>query len=302
MPSLKQSRWRRFLAGLLLALAGAAGVFTLAWALPAFGTIDGNPADWSDATCFTDPGGVDDERSPHRADITEFCVHSDASYLYLLMAWDDTGFSGGTASTAGVRFDLNGDGVYDRFILATLDTEPISGLAYSIGSCDGTGACNNANDICSSDGSGGGACTGAAGAANGNWDDPYDPTPGHGAGGICSGTNCRTQDAFVELAVPWNLFNMPGLGTPFIFGNFGSYPSGPAQGAKDDTGANGIACQPDGTCFVSTPTAITLASFSASPAAGFAENPRLVIGLVGLGLVLAALSGAALSRRGRLRR
>ena len=255
------------------------------WALPTGGTIDGNPGDWSDATCIVDDGGVDDEASPTRADITEFCAHVDSSYIYVLMAWDHTGFTGGNASTAGTRLDITGDGAFDFIILGSLQSDPPTISSYSVGSCPG-GACTNADDICSSTGGGGGLCTGALSGVGVTWDDPFDPTPGHGGGNVCGGANCTTQDAFLELAIPWSLLSLPGPPNPHVFGDFGSYPSGPAQAPKDTVNSNnnGIICLPDGTCYSSTPTAITVNMLEAS-----SFNEFIFVG-IGLGVAILAIA------------
>ncbi len=227
-------------------------------AKPTFSSIDGLAADWSDTTCMVDGGGVDDEAAPVRADINQFCAHVDATYFYVAMAWDNTAFTGGNTSTAGARLDIDGDGLFDFMALGTLAGNPVSIQKYSIGSCPG-GSCTNADDVCASDGSGGGPCTGALAAVSTAWDDPFDPTPGHGGGSPCGGTGCTTSDAFIELAVPWSVLGLSGPPNPHVFGDFGSYPSGPAQAPKDDiAGGNGISCTPAGFCWVSTPTAILL--------------------------------------------
>lgn len=243
---------------LIIALLLVTGI---AWALPGPLTIDGDPSDWSDATCLVDEGGVDDESSPTRADITEFCAHVDATYMYVAMAWDHSAFQ--NASTAGTRLDVDGDGLFDYIVLATLNGSPVL-EAYSIGSCDATGACGNSDDVCSSTGGGGGFCTGALAETSAQWVDPFGPTGR--SGGVCGGTNCTSVDAFVELAVPWSLLALGGPPNPHIFGDYGSYPSGPAQAPKDDVAnGNGISCTPAGECYVSTPTAVTLGDLSAAP-------------------------------------
>ena len=281
---------RLFILSLLtMALLLTAGI---AWALPLPTTIDGDPADWDDAVCLVDEGGVDDESSPTTADITEFCAHVDDDYIYVSMAWDHTAFTGGNASTAGARLDVDADGLFDFNILATLGGTPAVIQGYSIGSCDAAGACGNADDVCSSTGGGGGPCTGALAAVSALWVDPFGPTGR--AANVCNGADCLSNDAFVELAVPWSLLSLPGPPHPHVFGDYGSYPSGPAQAPKDDVAfGNGISCRPDGVCFVSTPTAITLGSLDVTaPTASGALLPALAA------LALLALATAAvLSRR-----
>lgn len=58
-------------------------------------TIDGNFTDWAGKASLVDPGGADDEKTPSRADITEFRAYADSNGIYLLKAWDDTSFTGG---------------------------------------------------------------------------------------------------------------------------------------------------------------------------------------------------------------
>ena len=271
------------LGGILLSLL----VVGIAYALPTFATIDGNPSDWTNpsapATCAADPGGVDDEASPGRADITEFCVYLDSGYLYLMMAWDDTRFQ--QDSTAGTRVDVTGDGLYDFIILATQTKGTSLAPEYSIGSCV-AGVCNNADDVCSSTNTARPPCTGAAAARGMTWVDPFTHTTDN-----CDGTNCTTQDGFVELAIPWALLGYAAPPNPQTFGNYGSYPSGPGQGIKDDTGANGLACRPDGTCYYSTPTAVELIELKAS------SQPQMIVPLAILAVAVLAGGGLLLITR-----
>jgi hypothetical protein len=285
---------KRFFAFILLAVILLL-VTSVAWALPTPVTIDGSPADWSDATCVVDTGGADDETSPARADISEFCAHVDSQYVYVAMTWDNTGFTGGNASTAGSRVDVDADGVFDYFILATMAGNPAAVSGYSIGLCDASGACTNSDGVCSSTGSGGGPCTGTLAASGALWTDPFGPA-GRG-GNVCGGANCTSFDAFAELAFPWALLGLAGPPSPHVFGDYGSYPSGPAQAPKDTAAdGSGIACDPQGVCWISTPTAISLSALDLT-AGG---NPAPTAVLTGV-LVLAAATFVVLaSRRGRM--
>lgn len=254
----------------------------IVWALPDSTSIDGDPADWSDATCLVDGGGVDDESAPTRADITEFCAHVDATYMYVAMAWDHSGFQ--NASTAGTRLDVDGDGIFDYSVLATLNGDPAVIEGFAVGTCDTVGSCGNFDDICSS--TGGVPCTGALTAVSALWVDPFGPTGR--TGNVCLGTDCTSYDAFVELALPWSLLGLSGPPNPHIFGDYGSYPSGPGQAPKDDVASgNGISCQPDGTCYVSGPTAITLGGMEVSAQTGLMVPVLAVLGvLMGMTMVV----------------
>jgi hypothetical protein len=248
-------------------------------AKPTAATIDGNISDWSDATCYSDPGGADDESSPMRADITRFCIHVDSSYLYVLLTWDDTLPNGG-GSSAGVRLDINDDMVYDYIILDTISRSGSTLVANQarVHTCT-AGNCGNGGAVCDQGGSPTCSSLGVLEAVNNNSSDPFAHTSG------CDGTNCTTQDAFVEMAIPWSVFGMAGPPSPQTFGNYGSFPSGPAQAPKDSTGSNGISCTPTGGCFISSPTAVTLLSNEAIAVRG----PLAVslVALLGLVTVLA---------------
>ena len=86
------------------------------------------------------------------------------------------------------------------------------------------------------------------------------------------------------MAVPWTLLGYAGPPNPHLFGDYGSYPSGPAQDPKDAVAnGDGIACQPDGICYVSTPTAVAMSLPSATSQAN-----RLVTVFLGAGLLSVA--------------
>jgi len=219
-------------------------------------TIDGSFADWAGIATWVDTGGVDDEASPARADVTEFRSDSDSNGLYVLMAWDDTAFTGGQATTAGLTFRSASNAYFRIYGTAEGNPGSIPLANLQINSCTDS-TCSSQSTICI-----GAACTGALVGSGVTWADPFTrPTP------ACNGTSCGTRDTAVEIFVPWGLIGgAPGDGQ-FVFLQFGSYPSGPAQAPKDDTGSDGIACLNTGgvfQCFPSTPTAITLKSFRAS--------------------------------------
>jgi hypothetical protein len=290
-------------------LVAAVGV---ASALPTFATIDGQPGDWTGTThppaaiCVPDTA-VDDEASPIRADITDNCLHIDAGYLYTLMAWDDTGIQG-SASMARVRIDVTGDGLFDFIVLATLSGSPAQLDEFAIGTCPG-GDCGNSQEVCAGTATGPGTCTctvgptthSAAAAAGITYPDYWGPA-GRNASN-CSGPDCLVYDAFVELAIPWQILPVPdapagtyydGPPAPFTLGTYGSYPSGPAQAPKD-VGGGYITCLPTGICFESTPTAITLTAqqVKSGSAAGWLASAGL------LSLMAAGSTAVVLARRRR---
>ena len=67
---------------------------------------------------LVDPGGEDDEGAPARADITEFRADSDSNGLYLLEAWNDTGFNNNTGTGVTLR---TAGGAYYRVYTAAND-------------------------------------------------------------------------------------------------------------------------------------------------------------------------------------
>lgn len=264
-------------------------LMALAQAIPVLAqgiTIDGNFADWAGKASLVDPGGADDERSPARADITEFRADSDNGGLYLLKAWDDTGFSGGGATTAGITLRTAGNSYYRIYTTAQGNPGSVPLSSLDINSCaDST--CQNETDICNGSG-----CSGALAGSGTSWTDPFSGR----ASPDCSGTNCGTQDTAVELYIPWSLIGGAPGDSQFIFLQFSSYPSGPGQAPKDDTGPNGIACRNNGgtfQCYPSTPTVVMLGSFGASSPT---MNTVHSVGIVLAGTLLIAAIGTGLWR------
>lgn len=220
-------------------------------------TIDGNFADWAGKASLVDPDGADDEGSPQRADITEFCAYSDSNGLYLLKAWDNTGFTGGQESGAGITLRTAGNAYYRIYTTAQGDPGSVPLSSLDINSCDDS-TCKKQTDVCT-----GSSCGGANAGSGTSWTDPFSGR----ASPECNGTNCGTQDTAVELYIPWNLIGGAPGDSQFIFLQFGSYPSGSAQAPKDDTGPNGIACKNTGgtfQCYKSTPNAVTMKFVEAS--------------------------------------
>lgn len=243
--------------------------------MPAQGiTIDGAFTDWAGKAAWVDPQGPDDENSPSRADITEFRADAVSNGLYLLMAWDDTAFSGGQTTTAGITLQMAGSAYYRIYATAQGNPGSVPLSSLDINSCTNA-TCQNQTDICTGSG-----CSGAQTGSGTSWTDPFSGR----SSPDCNGTNCATQDTAVEIYIPWSLVGgTPGNGQ-FILLQLGSYPSGPAQAPKDSTGPNGIACRNNGgtfQCYPSTPTVVTLKSFSATSA----RNPPGAVGLIG-GIVL----------------
>lgn len=232
---------------------------TVVWVVPVLAqgiTIDGNFGDWAVKASLVDPGGADDETSPSRADITESRADSDSGGIYLLKAWDDTSFTGGQASTTGITLRTAGNAYYRVYTTADGNPGSVPLTSLNIKNCSDS-TCGSQTDICTGSG-----CSGAQAGSGTSWTDPFSGRASPG----CSGTNCGMQDTAVELYIPWNLIGgAPGDGQ-FIFLQFGSYPSGPAQAPKDNTGSNGIACRNTGgtfQCYLSTPTIVTLQTFAA---------------------------------------
>jgi len=235
-------------------------LITVVWVVPALAqeiTIDGSFTDWASEASLVDPDGADDGTSPKRADITEFRADSDSGGLYLLKAWDNTSFVGGQQTTAGITLRTAGNAYYRVYTTAQSNPGSVPLSSLDIKSCSDS-TCGRQTDVCTGSG-----CSRASAGSGTSWTDPFSGR----ASPDCNGTNCGTQDTAVELYIPWNLIGgAPGDGQ-FIFLQFGSYPSGPAQAPKDNTGSNGIACKNTGgtfQCYPSTPTVVTLQSFAAS--------------------------------------
>lgn len=213
-------------------------------------TIDGTFTDWASEAGFTDPHSGDDETSPARADITEFRAAAETAGIYLLMAWDNTSFVGGNATTAGITF-LGANGTYYR-IYATASGNPaaVTLADILINSCSDS-TCATETEVCD------GNCASVQVGSSTSWTDPFASRPAP----ACSGTNCGTLDTAAELFIPWSLIGGQPTNGQRTFANFDSYPSGPGQGQKDGTGPNGISCTNNsGTmaCYRSTPTAVSL--------------------------------------------
>ena len=274
---MRTGKWY-FLATIVILLSLVAGVKI---ALSAGITIDGNFSDWAGKPSFVDPGGVDDETAPGRADITEFRADSDGSGLYLLMAWDDTSFTGGQATTAGVTV-RSGSNSYYR-IYATASGSAVLASSLQIQSCtDAT--CGSQTLVCA-----GTACIGAQVASNTTWTDPFSHTTSG-----CSGTNCNTQDLAAEIFVPWSFIGGVPADGQYVFLQYGSYPSGPANAPKDDTGVNGLACRNTGgtfQCYSSTPTVLSLRDIDGLSVANNETSMPAVVSIV----VIAAVGALALS-------
>lgn len=221
--------------------------------------IDGSFTDWAGKASHTDPGGADDEDTPSRADITEFRADSNGNGLYLLKAWDDTAWQGNQTTGAGITLRTASNAYYRIYTTAGGNPGSVLLSSLSIKSCTDS-TCSSQSDVCSGSG-----CSGAQVGSGTSWADPFSGR----ASPDCWGTNCGTQDTAVELYIPWNLIGgAPGDGQ-FIFLQFGSYPAGPAQAPKDDTGNNGLACRNTGgtfQCYRSNPNSVTLSLFTASPA------------------------------------
>ncbi len=256
-------------------------LIVLAAAVPVFAAdivIDGNFGDWAGKASVVDAGGADDERTPSRADINEFRADATSAGLYLLKAWDDTNFTGGQETTAGITVQTAGGAYYRIYTTAQGKSDPpvqLSSLA--IKSCINA-ICAQQNDVCN-----GTNCSGALAGSATTWGDPFENIRKQAPD--CSGANCGKYDTAVELYIPWTLIGgAPGNGETVLL-YFGSYPSGPAQAPKDDA-ENGIACRNEkGTlqCYPVNPTAVTLSSLSArADAAPDASASWMSFALIGL--------------------
>lgn len=260
------------LAGLIL-LTGVPVVFAQGI------TIDGAFADWAGKAAVADSGGADDERAPSRADINEFRADADSGGLYLLKTWDNTTFTGGQETTAGITIQTAAGAYYRVYTTAQAKSDPPVQLAsLQIKSCtDAT--CAKQNDVCNGSG-----CSDAQADSGTTWNDYFADIRKQAPD--CSGNSCGKYDTAVEIYVPWNLVGGAPESGQAIFLYFGSYPSGPAQAPKDDAG-EGIACQSDkGTwrCYPIHPTAVTFSSFSANSAPSALDlerwTPSLLIGVI----------------------
>lgn len=258
---------------------------TLIFVTPAFAqgtiSIDGTFTDWVGHARYVDTGGADDETAPSRADITEFRAASDSGGVYLLKAWDDTRFSAATVAGITVR---GADNNYYR-IYSTANGNPgsVPLSSLDINSCTDS-TCGTQNDLCTGTG-----CTSALAGSGTTWADPFAgrATPG------CFGTNCGTLDTAVELYIPWNLIGGAPANGDTIFLQFGSYPAGPAQAAKDSSGPNGIMCLNNNgsfECHPSTPTSIGLENFSSRPAPVESQPVKIALIIVlSISLILTAV-------------
>jgi hypothetical protein len=272
----------------LLVMATSAGIALLGFSMVLAATIvvDGVFSDWDGVAGIVDPGGADDETAPGRADITVFRATADSGGIFLLMAWDDTAFTGGGASTAGVTLRTSGG---ENFrVYATAQGNPGTGLLedLNITSCSDS-TCSSQSAVC-----GGTGCTGSELQGGNSLVDPYSGR----IDAACAGSSCGSMDTAVEMYIPWSLIGgVPAEGDT-VFLRFGSYPSGPGQAPKDRGGENGFTCLNNaGTfdCYPSTPNAVTLSNFRAY---SVLSKPGLFIMLLG---VLGSLSAAAWASRKR---
>lgn len=230
--------------------------FALVLAFPALATsspvIDGNYDDWIDKPQAVDLGGADDETAPARSDITMASAFTDRYGVYMLMAWDDSDFPGGNESTAGATLHVP-SGEYYRIYGTAMDEGTVPPNTIQVYSCTDS-TCGTQTPMCTSE-----PCAGVTAASS----PPTLPDPFAGrANPGCTGTNCGSVDTSVELFVPWDFVGGAPEEGLYTFFNFGSYPSGPGQGPKDDLGPIGVTCRfQAGTydCYVSDPSAVQTA-------------------------------------------
>lgn len=223
--------------------------------------IDGTFADWSGVARQIDGGGGDDVSSPEKADLTEYRVDASPTTLYLLMAWDNTSFTGGNASTAGITVKAANNIYYRVYTTAENNPGSVAPSTLSIVQC-GNASCNSQTPKCA-DITGTSACTGVQLASGTTWTDPFASRPR----AACTGPSCGLFDTAVELAIPWSTIGGAPQAGQYAFFQFNSYPSGPANAPKDDVPGSsnaGISCSVTNNglaCFPATPTAVDLVSF-----------------------------------------
>lgn len=248
---------------LLVAWVLLASVMAQVPALAATIVIDGVFTDWVGTAGQTDSGGPDDERSPRRADITEYRVDANATNVYMVFTWDDISFTGGNATTTGMSIK-GADGKTYR-VYATASANNLGQTVVNLASlqvmvCD-TATCKSMTARCA-----GAACAGAAVASSTTWVDPFRSR----AAPDCDALPlCATRDTAAEIQIPWSLIGGLPTGRQYAFFQYGSYPSGSGQGEKDAiliAGGNGVSCyvfQGQLKCAQTPTTAITLKGFSA---------------------------------------
>lgn len=226
-------------------------------------TIDGVFGDWAGTAGQVDIGSADDEASPARADITEYRIDATTTDALLLMAWDDTEFNGGNASTAGMSVKGANGTTYRIYVTASGSPGSIAASSIVVERCSDS-TCGSQTVVC--DNATASPCAGVASASGVTWIDPFATR----SNPRCSGASCGTRDTAVEIRMPWSLIGgLPGTGQ-YAFFQFGSYPSGPGQGPKDSVpmpSGNGVSClivQGQLTCKPTTPTAIQLTRFTAT--------------------------------------
>jgi len=215
--------------------------------------------------------------------------------LYLLKAWDDTNFTGGQETTAGITVQTAGGAYYRIYTTAQSELKPPVPLSSLVIMRCIDADCTKQSDVCKGE-----KCRGALAGSATTWKDPFVDTRKQAPD--CSGTDgtdCGKYDTAVELYIPWELIGGAPGDKQTLFLNFGSYPSGPAQAPKDDAGRS-IACQnKDGVfrCFPVNPTAVTLSSFTAR-----AEGaPDALAGGMYLALIGLIVAGGTLAWQWRRR-
>jgi len=259
-------------------------LIALVFAFPALATvspvIDGLYDDWIDKPQAVDLGGADDETAPARSDITVASAFTDRYGVYMLMAWDDSDFPGGNASTAGATLHVPSGEYYRIYGTATAGgTVPPNTI--EVYSCSDS-TCSTQTPMCSSE-----PCEGVLAASS----PPTLPDPFAGrTNPDCTGTNCGSVDTSVELFVPWDFVGGAPEEGLYTFFNFGSYPSGPGQGPKDDLGPIGVTCRLDDgtyTCYVSDPSAVQAAGSSVAAGRNYGAPLALACGLLVIGGLVA---------------
>jgi hypothetical protein len=277
------------MAGRLTSALAIVLFIALAFTLPALAidspVIDGNYDDWADKPIAIDQGGADDETSPAKSDITQGSAFADTNGMYLLMAWDDTSFTGGNASTAGTTIHIPSapPGAQHYRIYGTAEGAGfVPPTSIEFVSCSDA-SCGTETPVCSGTGVPA-PCTGLLAASNPpTLPDPFYTVITHTVGKCSSGTDCLSYDSSMELFIPWTLVGGPPPAGNVTWFDFSSYPSGPGQGPKDNLGPIGITCVPGDptySCYVSTPTAVQFAGGRVGAASDYVAPVALACGLI----------------------
>lgn len=251
--------------------------------------IDGDFTDWSDELVVNDTGGVDDcSGCAGQKDLTQLGMASNyvgpgaATTLYFMFHWDDTGISGGGQSVDGCAlFDTDADTFINWSLCLTATGNPL-GDPPTVTLYE----CTSDNNVNQCQGSVARTFNGTA-RLSPTQTDPF----GH-SGNVCnvdkSGTyDCLTKDAAVEISLPISDITMSGN---LVMSNFCTYPSASPTSAPSDCvlpDTQRLTCNvATGQCYqsASSPTAVTLSTFSAESGFSVPVAATFSAALVAVGL------------------